>query len=117
MPEYRHAKDIRKSFLLGEQMKVIGAGLGRSGTFSLKIAINSLGFGPTHHMEEVFRDLPRHVALWAAAAGAPDWPTIYAGFHSATDWPTADFVPELVAAYPQAKFILTLRGSEIWADS
>ena len=118
MPKYRHAKYIRKSYLLGEQMKIIGAGLGRTGTFSLKMAIDSLGFGPTHHMEEVFRDLPKHVPLWAAAAaGVPDWPTIYAGFHSATDWPTAGFVPELVAAYPQAKFILTLRGSEIWTDS
>ncbi len=99
-------------------LKVIGAGLGRTGTNSLRLALNQLGFGPCHHMFEVRQDLPRNLPLWVAnAKGAYDWPESYAGFNSAVDWPTASFYPELAAAYPDAKFILTTRNPESWAQS
>jgi hypothetical protein len=99
-------------------MKVISVGVGRTGTYSLKLAINQLGFGPCHHMEEVLMNQPRQVPLWMAALdGRPDWEAIYAGYESATDWPTAGFFRELAAAYPAAKFILTVRSPESWADS
>ena len=65
-------------------MKVIGAGVGRTGTYSLKLAINQLGLGPCHHMEAVLHDMPTQVPLWSAALnGEPDWSAIYAGFESA----------------------------------
>ena len=99
-------------------MHVIGAGVGRTGTYSLKLALNRLGVGPCHHMEEVLHQMPVQVPLWAAAAaGKPDWDTIYAGYHSTVDWPTACFFRELHAYYPAAKFVLTERDPERWADS
>jgi hypothetical protein len=99
-------------------MKVIGLGVGRTGTYSLKKALERLGLGPCHHMEEVLFHMPEQVPLWAAAAeGRPDWDAIYKGYESAVDWPTAGFTQELAAAYPSAKFILTVRSPESWAES
>lgn len=99
-------------------MKVIGVGVGRTGTYSLKLALNRLGLGPCHHMEEVLINQATQVPLWtAAAAGHADWPAIYRGYNSAVDWPTAGFFRELAAAYPDAKFVITLRSAESWLDS
>ena len=99
-------------------LKLIGAGVGRTGTYSLKLAINRLDLGPCHHMEEVLHHMPAQVPLWsAAAAGEPDWAQIYAGYESAVDWPTAGFFRELAAEFPSAKFVLTHRDPERWADS
>ncbi len=99
-------------------LHVIGAGVGRTGTYSLKLAINQLGLGPCHHMEEVLHDQASQVPLWASALkGNPDWSTVYKGYESAVDWPTAGFYRELNAAYPSAKFILTVRSPESWAES
>ena len=99
-------------------LKVTDAGVGRTGTYSLKLALNQLGFGPCHHMEEVIFNMPVQVPLWAAAVnGNPDWQAVYRGYESAVDWPTAGFVRELSAAYPSAKFILTVRSPQSWAES
>lgn len=99
-------------------VNVIGLGLGRTGTYSLKLAIERLGFGPCHHMEVVLQNMPAQVPLWnAALAGHPDWAAIYEGFSSAVDWPTAGFVRELAGAFPSAKFLLTHRDHGTWADS
>jgi hypothetical protein len=99
-------------------VKIIGAGVGRTGTYSLKLAINQLGFGPCHHMEEVLLNMPSQVPLWAAAVeGKADWDAIYRGYLSAVDWPTAGFFRELNEAYPEAKFILTVRSPETWVAS
>jgi hypothetical protein len=99
-------------------LKVIGAGVGRTGTYSLMLALNQLGLGPCHHMVEVSQNLPTHLPMWVAALnGHPDWPEIYKGYESAVDWPTAGFVRELRAAYPSAKFVLTDRSPESWAQS
>ncbi|KXI30407.1 sulfotransferase family protein [Paraglaciecola hydrolytica] len=99
-------------------MKVIGAGVGRTGTYSLMLAINQLGFGPCFHMEEVLHAMPKQVPLWTAAlTGNADWQAIYSGYNSAVDWPTAGFFKELISVYPMAKFILTERSAESWADS
>lgn len=99
-------------------MQVIGIGVGRTGTYSLKLAINQLGMGPCHHMEEVLHNMPVQVPLWSAALnGAPDWRAIYSGYESAVDWPTAGFFRELLEAFPNARFVLTLRNPESWADS
>ena len=99
-------------------MKVISLGVGRPGTHSMKLALNQLGFGPCHHMEEILMNPPAHVPLWTAAAnGRPDWPALYKGYESAVDWPTAAFWRELYAEYPKARFILTVRSPESWAES
>ena len=99
-------------------MQVIGSGVGRTGTYSLRLAINQLGFGPCFHMEDVGQNIPLQVPLWnAALKGEADWQSIYDGFSSAVDWPTAGFFRELIAVYPAARFVLTVRSPESWADS
>ena len=99
-------------------IQVFGAGVGRTGTYSLKLAINRIGLGPCHHMEAVLHNMPTQVPLWSAAMdGSPDWNAIYAGFGSAVDWPTAAFFRELLESHPSAKFVLTERNPENWANS
>lgn len=99
-------------------LKVIGAGVGRTGTYSLRLALNQLGLGPCHHMEEVLHNQAKQVPLWMAAVqGRPDFEAIYEEYGSAVDWPTAGFFRELLAAFPSAKFILTTRTPESWASS
>lgn len=99
-------------------MHVIGAGVGRTGTYSLKLALNQLGLGPCHHMGGVLHNQPAQVPLWAAAVnGNPDWDAVFQGYKSAVDWPTAGFFRELSAVYPSAKFVLTHRSPESWAES
>jgi hypothetical protein len=69
-------------------------------------------------MEEVLNDMGRQVPLWQAAVdGRPDWAAIYKGYACAVDWPTATYFRELRAVYPKAKFILTVRSTQSWAES
>jgi len=99
-------------------INVIGAGVGRTGTYSLKLALNQLGVGPCHHMEAVLHNMATQVPLWNAALdGSPDWSELYKDCGSAVDWPTAGFFRELIELYPSAKFILTERDPQNWADS
>ena len=85
-------------------LSVISAGFGRTGTMSLKLALEQLGFGPCHHMIEVIENGEAQVPLWnTALAGTPDFGAIYDGYSSAVDWPTAAFWQETAEAYPEAK--------------
>ena len=79
-------------------LEVIGAGFGRTGTESMKLALEALGLGPCHHMKEVL-PRPEQVALWRSAArgATPDWEEAFAGYKSALDWPSAYFWRELSA--------------------
>lgn len=97
---------------------VIGAGLPRTGTLSLKSALDLLGFGPTYHMFELMRR-PTRVDGWLQAAdGRPvDWDVVLRGYRSAVDWPASFFYRELAAAYPDAKVVLTVRDPQRWFDS
>lgn len=62
--------------------------------------------------------MPKYLPLWqSAVSGNPDWKAIFKGYRSAVDWPTATYYRELHAAYPEAKFVLTTRSPESWADS
>lgn len=99
-------------------MKVIGAGFGRTGTMSLKVALEELGFGPCYHMSEAFEH-PEHVSLWEAAIrGEPlDWEKIFGSYQAAVDWPTSAFYKELMKVYPHAKVLLTIRAPEKWYES
>jgi hypothetical protein len=98
-------------------IRVIGAGFGRTGTASLKLALDQLGFGPSYHMSEVMAD-PGAVPLWERAAeGHPDWDTILDGYQSTTDFPACTYWRELMEHYPDAKVILTVRDAESWYES
>jgi len=105
---------------LGEPsgLKAIGAGFGRNGTLSLKLALEQIGFGPCYHMLEV-RHHPEHVALWRrAAAGAPvDWATLFQNYQATVDWPSCNYWEAQLAAFPNAKVILSERDPEAWYAS
>jgi hypothetical protein len=99
-------------------LKVIGAGLGRTGTLSLKLALEHIGFGPCYHMSEMLSRLRSHLPLWIESAkGHPQWDTIFADYQSTTDYPGCMFWRELVARYPDAKVILSTRDAERWFES
>lgn len=97
---------------------VIGAGLGRTGTSSLKLALERLGFTPCHHMTELIRH-PETALLWERAAEGEcvDWDALLAGYRATTDWPACAFYRQLAAHYPAAKLILTVRDPESWFRS
>ena len=99
-------------------LKVVGAGVGRTGTFSLKVALERLLGGRCHHMFEVVRD-PEQEAGWSDAIyGRPvDWAVLLGSFSAVVDWPGASFWPELLAANPDALVILSVRDAEDWYRS
>ncbi len=99
-------------------LKVIGAGFGRTGTHSLKIALEMLGFAPCYHMVEVFT-YPGHSEAWEAAALGEniDWERLLGGYQAAVDWPSSYFWRELLKMNPGAKVILTERDEEDWCKS
>ena len=98
-------------------LQVIGSGLGRTGTKSLQTALNQLGFGPCHHMVEVFAHRET-MPLWIEAGeGRPDWEAIFAGYRSTVDYPSAAYWRELAAYYPDAKVVHTVRDPEEWFES
>ena len=99
-------------------MKVLGAGFGRTGTMSLKIALEKLGIGPCYHMREVVLH-PSHIKIWydISRGEHPNWDRLFSGFNSAVDFPVCLFYEELVNKFPDAKFILTLRDFDTWYKS
>jgi len=98
-------------------LKVIGAGFSRTGTYSLKQALEAVGFGPCYHMHEVF-GRPEHVALWAnASSREPDWSTMFAGYASVADAPACHYWRQIRNAFPGAKVILTVRDADSWYTS
>jgi hypothetical protein len=99
-------------------LEIIGAGFGRTGTMSLKLALESLGYGPCYHMIEVEKN-EGHDRLWLEALSRtlPNWNLLLANYRSAVDWPAAFFWRELAEYYPSAKVILTERDDRAWYDS
>ena len=101
-------------------MRVVGAGFGRTGTTSLKAALQELGFGPGYNLNEVFRN-PEHVGLWEAARRPAveevDWEGFLAGYGVAVDWPACSFYEELMEAFPEAPVVLTVRDPAPWYES
>ena len=98
-------------------LKVVGSGLGRTGTKSLHTALNMLGLGPCHHMVEVFAH-PESRFLWIEAyKGRPDWDAIFADYQSMVDYPGARYWREIAAHYPHAKVLHTVRDPDQWFES
>jgi len=98
-------------------LKVVGSGLGRTGTLSLKAALEQLGFGPCHHMVEVFAH-PESVPLWVAAGeGRGDWDAIFKDYSSMVDYPGAAYWRELAAHFPDAKVLHSVRDPDRWFES
>jgi hypothetical protein len=100
-------------------LKVINTGLGRTGTTSLKVALDRLGFGPGYHMFDIVSNEER-LAQWekiVCDGQSPDWAAIFDGYTSAVDGPCAIYYRQLMKAFPDAKVILTVRDAESWYQS
>ncbi|MEV4706927.1 sulfotransferase family protein [Actinoplanes sp. NPDC049316] len=99
-------------------MDVIGAGFGRTGTLSLKVALERLGLGPCMHMTSLFEAPERADSFRRAAEGdAGRLREALAGHRSTVDWPGTYFWRELTAEHADAKVILTVRDPDAWYDS
>lgn len=98
-------------------LKVIGSGLGRTGTMSTKLALEQLGFAPCHHMVEVFLH-PDSVPLWIDAGnGKGNWDAMFEGYSAMVDHPGCAYWRELADHYPDAKILHTVRDPDKWFDS
>ena len=99
-------------------LSVIGAGVGRTGTMSLKKALSNILGGDCYHMVEIF-PRPEHIPVWHAAAKGkiPNWGDFLRDFKAAVDWPASAFWEELAGAYPNAIIVLSYRDPEEWWQS
>jgi hypothetical protein len=100
-------------------LKLINAGLGRTGTTSLQAALERLGFGPCYHMFDVIGSEER-LEQWekiVCEGQAPDWEAVFDGYTSAVDGPSAVYYREIMEEFPEAKVILTIRDGERWYRS
>jgi hypothetical protein len=100
-------------------LKIVGASFGRTGTTSVRLALEALGFGPCHYMRNVSID-PSHAHDWleiASGAVRPDWDKLFSGYASTIAWPAAFYWRELVNTYPAAKVLLIVRDPESWYES
>lgn len=99
-------------------LEVIGAGFGRTGTHSLGLAFEKLGFGPCHNIREVTKN-PSHVEIWNDAIDSKptDWDFLFESYRSTVEWPAVAFLPQLIGHFPKAKVVLTLRDPESWYES
>jgi hypothetical protein len=99
-------------------LKVVGAGVGRTGTHSLQLALQTLLGGPCYHMVETFGK-PDHVAMWQLAAEGtmPDWDVLFDGYVAGDDWPVGAYWRELTEHYPDAPVLLSSRDTDGWWKS
>lgn len=99
-------------------LKVIGTGLGRTGTYSLKLAIEQLGVGKCYHMVELFQQPERLKYFKKAEKGEEvNWNELFNGYKAAVDYPVARYYKQITEFYPEAKVIHTLRDPEEWFES
>lgn len=100
-------------------LKLINAGLGRTGTTSLKVALDRLGLGPCFHMFDIVGNEER-LQQWekiVCDGARPDWPAVFDGYASAVDGPCALYYQQIGEAFPEAKMVLTVRDADSWYRS
>ena len=99
-------------------LQIIGAGYGRTGTKSLQLALEQLGYDKCYHMEFLLRN-PAGVNHWkdAYAGNKVDWDDLFIGYKAIVDFPGSMYYKELAEHYPEAKVILTVRDPERWYNS
>jgi len=100
-------------------LQVIGTGFGRTGTHSLKLALEELGFGKCFHMYDLIEVSPEKVVYFEKAEKGENvnWDELFEGYHSAVDFPVIRYYKQVMAAYPDAKIIHTTREAESWYRS
>lgn len=99
-------------------LQVVGAGLGRTGTTSLKLALERLLGEPCYHMVETRKRDGDRLAWKAAFEGQPtDWEAMFDGYAATVDWPAAGVWHEIADAYPDALILLSVRDADDWWGS
>jgi len=99
-------------------LQVIGTGVGRTGTHSLKLALEQLGFGKCYHMEELLQHPEGLIYFENAEKGEHvEWSKLFEGYNSAVDYPVARYYKQIITAFPEAKVIHTIRDAESWYKS
>jgi hypothetical protein len=100
-------------------LQIIGTGQGRTGTSSLKLALEQLGFGKCYHMYVLIKEKPEEIEYFEKAERGEevDWDKLFTGYKSAVDFPVIRYYKDLMAKYPQAKIIHTTRDPESWYES
>lgn len=98
-------------------MKLIGAGMPRTGTLTQKVALEMLGFEPCYHWVNILADL-NEVDVWNRALdGEAVWDEVFNGYEATVDWPGGFFWRELMDHYPDAKVLLSVRDAKKWEPS
>ena len=99
-------------------LSIVGAGFGRTGTYSIKAALEQIGFAPCYHMEDVKQNT-KHPEIWRAAVRneSVDWHALLDGYRAAVDWPVSFFWRELLEVYSDAKVLLSVRDPDQWYTS
>lgn len=97
---------------------VIGASLGRTGTYSLKLALERLGYFPCLHMSDFAADADL-CRLWLdeLEKPQPDWQKLLSGYKAVVDWPACKYLEQLMGEFPDAQVVFTERKFESWYDS
>ena len=100
-------------------LRVVGPGVGRTGTYSLKLALERLLGGRCHHMAEVLADRNRELRRWGPAlrGEAVDWEAVFSGYVAQVDFPGAAFWREITDAFPDALVVLSTRPADSWYRS
>ena len=101
-------------------MKVICAGWGRTGTRSLKYALEHINGQPSYHMQNILlnkKDAKKWHDLIFINNKKYNWDSIYKGYGACLDFPSCNYYKELMEFYPDAKVILNLRDDESWVKS
>lgn len=98
-------------------MKLINAGLGRTGTTSLKAALETLGYAPVFHTTDLFTS-PKDIDVWETAMKGErvDWRTFFAPY-AVADWPAAFFYGDIIRVHPEAKVMVSVRDPVGWFKS
>jgi len=99
-------------------MKIIGVGIGRTGTFSLKVALEKLGYRPCYHLLDVFRS-PRNIKILLAVGSEEniDWRNLFKRYKAGVDFPLTTQYAKCLEVFPEAKVILTVRNPNEWYES
>lgn len=99
-------------------IKIIGAGLPRTGTNTLKDCLEKLGYHKTYHMKELLVH-PENLHYWKTLkeTGTTQWDELYNGYQATVDFPCYPWYKEHMKRYPDAKVILTTRPFDKWYTS
>jgi len=96
-------------------LRVVGAGVGRTGTTSLKLALERLLNEPCYHMDEADRRRGDRLIWKRAFEGeAPEWGHFFDGFAATVDWPAAGLWQQIHDAFPDALVLLSVRDADDW---